>query len=332
MTRVGVVGTTSWGTTLAILLATGGSDVSLWARTDDEAARLRSDRENRRFVPGHSFPNNLSVTSSPDIAFGDSDLIVVAVPSRSLRDNIRDVRESINGSAVVVSATKGLEAGTSQRMSEVLAEELPESLHPAIGVLSGPNLAAEILKGKPTSTVVASRNAETAFRAQEAINSPLFRVYISDDVTGVELGGALKNIIALGAGICDGLGYGDNAKATIITRGLAEMARLGEACGATQQTFSGLAGMGDLIATCSSPLSRNHQVGERLAKGEPLSQIRASMDNVAEGIDTTAAAQKLANKLGVEMPITKAMHSVLFDGVPMEQARSDLLERAPGTE
>ena len=332
MTRVGVVGTTSWGTTLAILLATGGSDVSLWARTDDEAARLCSDRENRRFVPGHSFPNNLSVTSSPDIAFGDSDLIVVAVPSRSLRDNIRDVRESINGSAVVVSATKGLEAGTSQRMSEVLTEELPESLHPAIGVLSGPNLAAEILKGKPTSTVVASRNAETAFRAREAINSPLFRVYISDDVTGVELGGALKNIIALGAGICDGLGYGDNAKATIITRGLAEMARLGVASGATQQTFSGLAGMGDLIATCSSPLSRNHQVGKRLAKGEPLSQIRASMDNVAEGIDTTAAAQKLANKLGVEMPITKAMHSVLFDGVPMEQARSDLLERAPGTE
>ena len=332
MTRVGVVGTTSWGTTLAILLAGGGNDVSLWARTDNDAARLQADRENRRFVPGHPFPNNLSVTSSPDVALGDSDLIVVAVPSRSLRDNLRVLRESINGSAVVVSATKGLEAGTSMRMSEVLAEELPESLHQAIGVLSGPNLAAEILKGKPTSTVVASKNAETAFRAQEAINSPLFRVYTNDDVTGVELGGALKNIIALGAGVCDGLGYGDNAKAAIITRGLAEMARLGVACGAKQQTFAGLAGMGDLIATCSSPLSRNHQVGARLAKGEPLSQIRASMDNVAEGIDTTAAAQKLANKLGVEMPITNAMHSVLFDGVPMEQARSDLLERAPGTE
>ena len=332
MSRIGVVGTTSWGTTLAILLARRGNDVSLWARTEEEAARLRSDRENTRLLPGHGFPDGLSVTSSPGDALGGSELVVLAVPSSSLSENVRTVRDFIGDPAAVVSATKGLEAGTSRRMSEVLAEELPERLRLRICALSGPNLAPEIISGMPAGTVVASESQEAAARAQEAITSALFRVYTNDDVIGVELGGALKNIIAISAGICDELGYGSNAKAAMLTRGIAEIARLGVACGARWQTFAGLAGIGDLIATCSSPLSRNHYVGEQLARGRPLPEIRASMKNVAEGIDTTAAAVALARERGVEMPITSAMHSVLFEGVALDQAISGLLERAPGTE
>ena len=332
MSRIGVVGTTSWGTTLAILLARRGNDVCLWARTEEEASRLHSDGENARLLPGHAFPDGLSVTSSPREALGGSELVVLAVPSSSLRENVRAVRDSIDDPAAVVSATKGLEAGTSRRMSEVLSEELPERLHGRICALSGPNLAPEIIDGMPSGTVVASESPEAAARAQEAITSALFRVYTNDDIIGVELGGALKNIIAISAGICDELGYGNNAKAAMLTRGIAEIARLGVACGARWQTFAGLAGIGDLIATCSSPLSRNHYVGEQLARGRSISDIRGSMTNVAEGIDTTAAAVALAGERGVEMPITSAMYSVLFEGVALDQAISGLLERAPGTE
>ncbi len=332
MPRIGVVGTTTWGTTLAMLLARRGNDVSLWARTKDEADRLDADRENPRLLPRHRFPDGLRVTSSPDLAFGGSDLVVLAVPSRSLRENTRAIRDSLDEPAAIVSATKGLEAGTSNRMSEVLAQELPRPLHSVICALSGPNLATEIIEGKPSSTVVASENPEAASHAQEAITSALFRVYTNDDIVGVEMAGSLKNIVAISAGICDGLAYGNNAKAAIITRGLAEMARLGAACGARRQTFAGLAGIGDLVATCSSRLSRNHYVGEQLAEGKPLSEIRRSMHNVAEGVDTTAPALALARDKGVEMPITQAMHSVLFDRVPLDRAISDLLGRAPGTE
>ena len=332
MSRIGVIGTTSWGTTLAILLARRGHDVRLWARTEEEASRLDADRENARLLPGHGFPNGLSVTSSPGEALDGSTLVVLAVPSSSLRENVRAVRDFIDEPAAVVSATKGLEAGTSRRMSEVLTEELPERLHDRICALSGPNLAPEIMGGMPAGTVVASENPDAAASAQGAITSVLFRVYTNDDIIGVELGGALKNIIAISAGICDELGYGSNAKAAMLTRGIAEIARLGVACGANWQTFAGLAGIGDLIATCSSPLSRNHYVGEQLARGRPIAEIKASMRNVAEGIDTTAAAVGLARDRGVEMPITSAMHSVLFDGVALDQAISGLLERAPGNE
>ena len=332
MSRIGVVGTTSWGTTLAILMARRGNDVRLWARTDEEAARLDSDRENARLLPGHGFPEGLSVTSSPGEALGESRLVLLAVPSSSLRENVRAVGDFIDDPAAVVSATKGLEAGTSKRMSEVLGEELPERLRGRICALSGPNLAPEIINGMPAGTVVASENPDAAASAQEAITSALFRVYTNDDIIGVELGGALKNIIAISAGICDELGYGSNAKAAMLTRGIAEIARLGVACGANWQTFAGLAGIGDLIATCSSSLSRNHYVGEQLARGRPVADIRASMTNVAEGIDTTSAAVRLAEETGVEMPITSAMHSVLFEGVALDQAISGLLDRAPGTE
>ena len=332
MAEVGVVGTTSWGTTLAIVLARRGVEVGLWARTGDEAALLKSQNENSRFVPGSKFPPNLRITASTDEALRQAGIVIVAVPSRTLRENIRDIRDSLDGDAVVVSAVKGLELGTGKRMSQVMQEELPPSLHPGICALSGPNLAAEIVNGKPSSTVVASANAGAAKRAQAVMNSPVFRVYTNDDIIGVEFAGALKNIIALGAGICDGLQYGDNAKAAFITRGLAEITRLGVEMGASPLTFAGLAGMGDLIATCSSTLSRNHHVGQQLAKGKRLREITEAMKNVAEGIDTTAAAVSLAEKLDVEMPIAGAINDVLFNDVALEQAISNLMGRAPRPE
>ena len=241
-------------------------------------------------------------------------MVIFAVPSRTLRENARAVGGHVAGDAVVVSATKGLELASGKRMSQVLAQELPPGLRDSLCALSGPNLAAEIVQGKPSSTVVASRSDEAAGAAQEMLTSPTFRVYTNRDIVGVELGGALKNIVALGAGIC------------------AEIARLGVAAGGQPMTLAGLAGMGDLIATCSSRLSRNHQVGELLARGKSIDDIRAGMAHVAEGVDTTAAAVRLAGRLGVEMPITQATHSVLFDGMAIEQAVSELMGRTPVSE
>ena len=332
MARVGIVGTTSWGTTLAIILARKGVDVSLWARTEGEAHRLGDHRENDRFVPGTPFPESLTVTASPRQAFQGTEFVIVAVPSSTMRRNLRAVGEHLSRSAVVVSATKGLEVDSGKRMSQLIQEELPASLHSGICAMSGPNLATEIVNERPSSTVIASANTDASGMAQQIINSPLFRVYTNEDIIGVELGGALKNIIAIGSGICDGLRYGDNAKAAFMTRGLAEIARLGEAAGASPLTFAGLAGMGDLVATCSSTLSRNHSVGEQLARGKSLNEIRDTMKNVAEGINTTAAAVELAATLGVEMPIAQATYDVLFNHSPLDEVVSGLLGRSPRPE
>jgi len=330
VTKVSVVGTTSWGTTLAVIMARRGLDVYLWARTPHEAAELTDAGQNARFVSGVNFPPGMQVTASSREAFRDADVVIIAVPAQSFRDNIRTVSNDLKETAVVVSATKGLELESGKRMSQVLSEELPQSSR--ICALSGPNLAGEIVRQKPSSTVVASSNLDAARLAQGHINTPLLRVYTSEDIVGVELGGALKNIIALGAGICDRLGYGDNAKASFMTRGLAEISRLGVAAGANPMTFAGLAGIGDMVATCSSRLSRNHGVGERLADGESLKEIQVSMDNVAEGVDTTAATVSLAKSFDVEMPITEAIYDVLFNGVPLRKAISQLLIRTPHSE
>ena len=332
MATVGVAGTTTWGTTLAVLLSRRGEDVRLWARTEEEAARLRAAGENSRFLPGTAFPPSLTVTSSETAAFSDAELVIIAVPSRTLRENIRSVRPHLNEPTVVVSATKGLELDTGERMSQVLREELPAPFHSRICALSGPNLAGEIVRGKPSSTVIAAANPDAATRAQQIFNSPTFRVYTNSDIIGVEYGGALKNIVALGAGMCDGLGLGDNTKATFMTRGLAEIARLGVAAGADPMTFAGLAGVGDLIATCCSPLSRNRYFGEQLARGKSLEETHASMENVAEGVDTTAAAVALAKDFGVEMPIARATYDVLLNDLPLEQAVTELLGREPRAE
>lgn len=330
--KVAIIGTTSWGTTLGVVLGRRGINAALWARTEEEAVRLNGERQNAVFLPGFSFPSSLSVTSSMAQALEGARLVILAVPSQSLRSNIRLTRGYIEGSAIILSAVKGLEVSTCKRMSEVLADELKDNLHNNISVLSGPNLSLEIARGLPAATVIAAHDAEVARRAQEIMMSFTLRVYTSSDVVGVELGGALKNIIALGCGMSDGLGYGDNAKAAFITRGLAEITRLGVALGANPLTFAGLAGMGDLVATCSSSLSRNHFVGCELARGRSLEEIVSSMRSVAEGITTTIAARQMAKGVGVEMPITQQIYRVLFEGFDIKQAVAELMGRKPKPE
>lgn len=327
MTKIAIIGTTSWGTTLGIMLGQRKMEVALWARTEEEARKLNKDRENTAFVPGIPFPQDLTVTSSIPEALSGAALCILAVPSQSMRHNAKLIRDYVEESTMIMSVAKGLELVTTKRMSVVISEEIAPRFHPNICVLSGPNLSREIARGLLAATVVAANDAEGAKRAQEILMSPIFRVYISTDVIGVELGGALKNIIALGAGIGDGLGYGDNAKATFITRGLAEITRLGVVAGASPLTFAGLVGLGDLVATCSSPLSRNRFVGEQLAKGRPLKEITASMRSIAEGINTTIVARQMAKELKVEMPITEQMYRVLFEGLDPRHAASELMTR-----
>ena len=332
MASIAAIGATSWGTTLGIILARRGHDVRLLARTEREARALESARENARFVPGFRFPDSMRAVSDPAAALDSADVAIFAVPSQTMRRNARAVAARIPRGCVVVSAAKGLEISGGGRMSEVLADEIPEYARASICALSGPNLSGEVARGLPASTVIASRSARAAETAQAIVNSPVFRVYTNEDIIGVELCGALKNIIALGAGICDGMKLGDNAKAAFIARGLAEVSRLGVAAGANPATFSGLAGIGDMIATCSSRLSRNHYVGARLATGERLDDILRGMTNVAEGVDTTRAALDLAAQLGVEMPIAQAASDIMFGGVSASAAVQRLMGRAPGPE
>jgi glycerol-3-phosphate dehydrogenase (NAD(P)+) len=326
--RVAVIGTGSWGTTLAVLLAQKGLPVTLWARTQDEAERLQAARENPAFVPGLIFPAGLLVTAALDRALDRCALLLMVVPAQTLRENIRRARDFIPDAAIILSCAKGLEIGTTRRMSEVIAEELPITFRDKIAVLSGPHLFREIANGLPAAGVVASQISDPARFVQETLMLPRFRLYTHEDVIGVELGGALKNIIALAAGAVDGFGFGDNTKATILTRGLTEMARLATAAGANPMTLAGLAGMGDLIATCASPHSRNRQVGERLARGEKIETIRASMKMVAEGIPTAKAAMQMAQRLKVELPITEQVYAVVFENKDPRQAVMDLMTRA----
>lgn len=323
MAKVCVVGTTSWGIALATMLVHRQHMVYLCARTEEEAIRLSSTSV---------FPKNLRVTACKKEAFHRVDLVIIAVPSRSFRENVRGICSYLEDSVMVVSATKGLELDTGKRMSQIMETELPSFLHSNVCVMSGPNLASEIIQDKPSSTVVASKDITVAQQVQTIINSTMFRVYINDDIIGVEYGGALKNIIALGAGICDGLKYGDNAKSAFITRGLAEITRLGVTAGANPITFLGLSGIGDLITTCNSRLSRNHYVGEQLATGKKLDEIRSDMKHVAEGIDTTYATVYLSKTLEVDMPITRNIYSVLFEGLSVKSAVENLLSRVAGQE
>ena len=330
--QTAVIGATTWGTTLGILLAQNDVPVTILARTQAEAETLASQGRNTRFLPDAPFPDRLSVTGEPESALKQSDLVIIAVPSDRLRENVQRIKPHLRAGAIVLSATKGLELPTARRMSQVMQDELPADFHEDICVLSGPNLAKEIAAGKPASTVIASKNPDAAQKAQNALMSAEYRVYTSADVLGVELAGALKNIVALGAGIGDGMGTGENAKAAFITRGLAEMTRLGIAAGADSLTFAGLAGLGDVVATCSSRLSRNRHVGEELAKGRTWREIRDSMDNVAEGVNATQAALILARELGVEMPISEMASRVLFDGLSPQKAMAELMARPARSE
>ncbi len=327
-----VVGATTWGTTLAVLAARGGSSVRLLCRTADEAETLRLAGQHARRLPGVPFPETLSVEHDPAIALDCARLVIVAVPSDHFRQNLQRIAPHVPADAVILSATKGLELPAGLRMSEVLAQEMPSHPPGRFAVLSGPNLAGEVIAGKPAVTVVAALEEESRSLVQDALMSPAFRVYTSDDVAGVEMGGSLKNIIALAAGIADGMEVGDNAKAALVTRGLNEIGRLGIAAGAQLMTFAGLAGLGDVMATCSSPLSRNRRVGEELARGRRLPDILADMGAVAEGINTTVAALEIAERLDVDMPITRLMSQVLFEGLPAAECIPTLMERPPRSE
>jgi glycerol-3-phosphate dehydrogenase (NAD(P)+) len=325
-----VVGATSWGTTLAVILARNGRTVTLLTRSGAETAALRAAGENSRFLPGVPLPPNLRLVDDPEAALAGAGLVVLAVPSQTMRDNLRRIATWIPPEAALVSASKGLERGSGSRMSQVIAEEVPRN--GGICALSGPNLAREIARGLPAASVVASEVIAVAESVQSQMMTPLFRLYAHDDLTGVELAGTLKNVIALGAGMADGLAYGDNAKAAFITRGVAEMSRLGMRAGANPLTFASLAGLGDLNATCYSRLSRNRSVGEQIALGKSLAEVLAGMDSVAEGVPTTSAARELAARLGVEMPITEMIYKVLFEGLSPQTAAVELMVREPRRE
>lgn len=328
--KIGIIGAGAWGTTLSLLSHAAGNSTTLISHRPALADHVRAHRRHPSSLPGVTIPPGITLSTDADRALSGADVVILAVPSQRLRAAVTPLVENLRGK-IVVSAAKGLEAGTLLRPTEVIESILAEAGGSGICVLSGPNLANEIARGKPAASVVAGDPAVTRI-VQRALTTSRFRVYVGEDVIGVEMGGALKNIIAIGAGIGDELGAGDNAKAAFLTRGIAEIARLGVAAGAQPLTFAGLSGIGDLIATCSSPLSRNHTVGRELAKGRTLSDILTVMVEVAEGVPTTRAAFALGSRLEVELPIIEQMHNVLFDGRSPMAAVSSLMERDPGRE
>ena len=330
---VAVVGTTTWGTTLALIMARRGIAVRLLARNTKETEELSAAGEHTRRLPNHRFPGSMTVTADLAAGLVGATTVLFAVPSNSLRENVRTVAPHLSGTPVIVSCCKGLEHGMAKRMTTVLQEELlpPQALR--LCALSGPNLAREIVEDLPASTVIASADDGAARAAQSLLSSPTFRVYTNDDVLGTELAGALKNIIAIGAGISDGLGFGHNAKAGFVSRGIAEVTRLGVAAGAKPQTFAGIAGIGDMMATCYSPLSRNRRVGEWLSQGWPLDEVLEGLGGeVAEGVTTTPAALEMARTLNVEMPIAETTKRVLLGGLAPREAVAELMGRAPRPE
>ncbi|MCC7141233.1 MAG: NAD(P)-dependent glycerol-3-phosphate dehydrogenase [Candidatus Eisenbacteria bacterium] len=314
----------SWGTTLAIHLARTGSPVLLWGRDPEQRKRIAADRENRKYLPGHRFPGSLRVASQALPENQERDPVILAIPSHGVRGTLRQLPGA--RSRVWILASKGIEESTGLRMSEVFAQECGVDAGP-LAILTGPSLAREVAEGKPAAVLIASREPDAARDAQELLSSERFRVYTSDDVIGVEIAGALKNVIALAAGIADGLELGQNARGALLTRGLAEMRRLGEALGARPETFLGLSGMGDLVTTCTSPLSRNHTLGELLGRGVALEQALARSVMVAEGVRTTRAALDLAARVGVEMPIATQVARILFEGVDARVALRELMTR-----
>ena len=331
MTRAAVLGSGSWGTAFGKVLADAGTDVVLWSRRPELAAAVRERRENADYLPGVLLPRNLTATADALEAVAGADFVVLAVPSQSLRDNLTAVVAGLVPGTVLVSLMKGVELGTTKRMSEVVCEvaDVPAQ---QVAVVTGPNLAREIAMGQPAATVVACTDGRTAERLQTACLTGYFRPYTNTDVVGCELGGAVKNVIALATGMAEGMGFGDNTKASLITRGLAETARLGAALGADPMTFSGLAGLGDLVATCSSPLSRNRTFGERLGRGETLADMLAGKQQTAEGVKSCRSILDLARKHDVDMPITEHVVAVVHEGMTPADMVRGLMRRGAKSE
>lgn len=324
MEKVCILGSGSWGSALGLVLAKKGYEISMWTLNEEQANKINKTKENIDYLPGVLFPNNIRLTTDIKDAVQDSKIIVLAVPSQAIRSVAKQIKPFVNNNQILVDVAKGLEKGTGLKLSEVCGEELPNN--PYV-VLSGPSHAEEVAKDIPTTVVVASENLEIAQTVQDIFMTPKFRVYTNPDIVGVELGGALKNIIAFGAGICDGLGYGDNAKAALMTRGIREISRLGVAMGANASTFSGLSGIGDLIVTCTSMHSRNRRAGILIGQGKSLEETLKEVKMVVEGITATEVAYEEAKKLNVDMPITSAIYSVLHKDCNPNEVVIDLMMR-----
>ncbi|NOY12440.1 MAG: NAD(P)-dependent glycerol-3-phosphate dehydrogenase [Deltaproteobacteria bacterium] len=325
--KFAVIGAGSWGTTLANLLAEKGFPVTLWVYEAELAERMQQTGVNETYLPGFTLSDRLTFTSDLQPAVSDKQLLLFVSPSQVTRQVLQLALPYINPQALIVCASKGIENDSLMLMSQVFEEILPEASHRRLGFLSGPSFAKEVLRGMPTAVVAAARTLSCAEEIQEIFSSDCFRVYTHDDIIGVELGGAMKNVIALAAGVSDGLGFGHNTRAALITRGLAEMTRMGLKLGGVAETFAGLAGMGDLVLTCTGDLSRNRTVGIELGKGRKLNEILDGMQMVAEGVQTTLSAYQLAKKIGVEVPIIEQMYQILYQHKDPRQAVSDLMLR-----
>lgn len=325
--RVAVIGAGGWGTALALLLTREGHAVRLWGRGPDFCASVQQQRENTTYLPGVRLPEQLLISPALVQVLEEAEVVVMTVPSHAMRSVAKEVASLLHGTPFVVSATKGIEEDSLLTMSRVLGEVIGKSADESIAVLSGPSFAAEVARQYPTAVTVAARKRTVASAIQKVFSSQRFRIYTTTDVMGVEIGGAVKNVIALAAGVSDGLGHGHSARAALITRGLAEIQRLARHLGAEARTLSGLSGIGDLILTCTSDLSRNYRVGVRLAQGESIDGICQSMTMVAEGVRTSRSVFALAQRLGVEMPIVTQVHALLYEGKSAQRSVADLLAR-----
>jgi glycerol-3-phosphate dehydrogenase (NAD(P)+) len=332
MARVTVLGAGSWGTTLGLVLHDNGHAVTMWEFDPEQVRAVLRDHENRKFLPGVSIPSSIAFTNAIGDALAGAQTVIIAVPSHVVRETSTSAREIIPPELLVVNAAKGIENGTLMRMSQVLSESLQRRDGQRIVSLVGPSHAEEVSRRLPTTVVSAALVEADAVEARELFMTDYLRVYTNNDPTGVELGGSLKNVIAIAAGICDGLGYGDNTKGALLTRGLAEITRLGVVMGGKPETFAGLSGMGDLITTCISTHSRNRHVGEEIAAGKSLDEVLGSMVMVAEGVRTTRSAHELSLKYGVELPISEQMNLVLFENKHPDEAIRDLMMREPKRE
>lgn len=325
--RIAVIGAGSWGTALAMVAAHNQHEVWLWAREPDIAASVRFAHRNPFYLSSFDLPENIHATTSLEEALAGADSVLVVVPSHAMREMIERMRTLVNAETVLVSATKGVENGTLMRMGEVIKDVLGKSFEPQFVALSGPSFALEVAKGDPTAIVAASREPRLSERVQRELSSNVFRVYTNDDCIGVELGGAVKNVVAIASGVVRGLGFGTNAVAAIITRGLAEMTRLAVAQGARVETMAGLAGLGDLVLTCTGELSRNRHVGVELGRGRKLADIVGEMREIAEGVKTTRAIYELGLRSKIDMPITASIYALLYEDKPALEAANELMGR-----
>ncbi|MCE7791021.1 NAD(P)H-dependent glycerol-3-phosphate dehydrogenase [Salipaludibacillus sp. CUR1] len=327
MAKVAVLGSGSWGTALSIVLSDNGHEVSLWGRSENQVNAINEERINTRYLPDIELPENITAYTRIGDALHKADVILAVVPTKAMREVLKTAREHLEKPLLFIHASKGIEPESHMRISEIIEEEIPESLRTGVVALSGPSHAEEVCRRQPTTVTSSSLSMEHAEQVQDLFMNQHFRVYTNPDLIGVEIGGALKNIIAIGTGMTYGLGFGDNAKAALMTRGLAEIARLGLKLGATPLTFAGLSGLGDLIVTCTSIHSRNWRAGNMLGKGKSVDEVEAEMGMVVEGIRTTKAAYQVAKATGVEMPITEELYHVLFDNKPAKEAVTELMGR-----